>query len=101
MLQRTKDVKLRKAVIGAASADFIGGLCDCAHNILRGNVTLTASQRKVLRRYKHYLRKLTVKKRPLQERRAILQTGSGGFLTALLAPLIGTILPAIVNQFTG
>ena len=41
MLNRTKDTKLRKAILEYADADLISALCECAHNILRGTVRQT------------------------------------------------------------
>ena len=41
MLNRTKNTKLRKAILEHADADLISALCECAHNILRGTVRLT------------------------------------------------------------
>ena len=41
MLNRTKNTKLRKAILEYADADLISALCECAHNILRGTVRLT------------------------------------------------------------
>ena len=34
MLNRTKNTKLRKAILEYADADLISALCECAHNIL-------------------------------------------------------------------
>ena len=39
ILNRTKNAKLRKAILEYADADLRSALCECAHNILRGNRT--------------------------------------------------------------
>ena len=39
MLNRTKNTKLRKAILEHADADLISALCECAHNILSTNNT--------------------------------------------------------------
>ena len=36
VLNRTKNTKLRKAILEYADADLKSALCECAHNILRG-----------------------------------------------------------------
>ena len=38
MLIKTKNAKLRKAILEHADSELIRALCECAHNILRGNV---------------------------------------------------------------
>lgn len=102
LLSRTKkNVALRKAVIAHADADLVCSLCDCAYNILIGNVKISAKQKKVLAKYKNHLRKLANKKVPVKQKRAILQTGSGAFLTALLAPLASTVLLPLLRQTFG
>ena len=56
MLNRTKNTKLRKAILEYADADLISALCECAHNILRGTVRLTPREKVRLRKYKDKLR---------------------------------------------
>ena len=56
MLNRTKNTKLRKAILEHADADLISALCECAHNILRGTVRLTPREKVRLRKYKDKLR---------------------------------------------
>ncbi len=100
LLRRYKgNTNLRKAVITHADADLICSLADCAYNILRGNVKLTPNNRKVLTKFRNNLRKLASKKVPIKRKRAVLQTGSGAFLTALLAPLASTFLPLLRQAF--
>ena len=43
MLIKTKNAKLRKAILEHADPELIRALCECAHNILRGNVKMTRS----------------------------------------------------------
>ena len=50
MLNRTKNTKLRKAILEYADADLISALCECAHNILRGTVRLTPREKVRLRK---------------------------------------------------
>ena len=46
MLIKTKNAKLREAILEHADAELIRALCECAHNILRGNVKMTPRERK-------------------------------------------------------
>jgi hypothetical protein len=59
--------------------------CECADNILRGNVPLPNLQKEKLKRNKAGLRALTKKSVSLKQKKAILQ--KGGFLGSLLAPI--------------
>jgi len=60
---------------------------ECAKNVLRGNVPLTARQKARLRRSKNDLRLLSVKNTSLRKKRQIVQ--KGGFLGDLID--IGTV----------
>ena len=65
-------------------------MCECAHNILKGNVPLKNSHKGRLRQYKNDLQALVKRKTALHERKRILQ--KGGFVGALLAPLAKSLL---------
>lgn len=77
-----------KAVIKAADKDLINTLCECSHNVLKGNVPLTPAQKNRLRRHKRTLRGL-VQKQSLGKKKTLLQ--SGGFLGALLGPVVSLL----------
>ena len=85
--------KLKNVIIKEADKDLISALCDCANNILKGNVPLSQRQKLCLNRHKHLMRKLTQRK-SLAQKKKILQTG--GFLGNLLAPVLG-VLGTILN----
>ena len=75
--------------------DLICLLSECCHNVLKGNVPLTAAQKVKLRRHKDNLRKLSTKKTFIKARKKFLQ--QGGFLGALITP----ILSVLGNLFNG
>lgn len=56
-------------------------------NYLKGNIVLSPSQLKKVRRHKDVLRKLAKSKTSLKQSRSLLQRG--GFISSLLLPLIG------------
>lgn len=90
--------RMRRAILGAADKELIDCLCECAVNILRGNVTLSSEQRERLRKYKNAVRKLANKGVAVKSKRQILQTG--GFLGALLAPLAASLVgPVLTGLF--
>ena len=87
---------MAKAIIKNGDKDLINTICECGHNVLKGNVRLTKPQIARLRRHKHTLRKLTKHRQSLKQKKTLLQTG-GGFLSALLGPVIG-ILGSVLGE---
>lgn len=81
--------KQRSHIINAADQQLIKTICDCAENVLSGNIKINSEQKKRLSRHKSILRELRSKKSWRQKRRKLSQTG--GFLPALLAPLLGVV----------
>ena len=98
MLNRTKNTKLRKAILEHADADLISALCECAHNILRGTVRLTPREKARLRKYKDKLRLIANRILSISRRRREIQQHGGGFLPALLAPLATTVFLPLLRQ---
>ena len=100
MLIKTKNAKLRKAILEYADPELIRALCECAHNILRGNVKMTPQEKERLRKYRSKLLLLALaSKRGLsvkQKRRKLQHTG--GFLPALLAPLAASVVIPLLRQ---
>ena len=78
-----------KALIKSASPELVRTLCECCHNVLKGNVNITSAQKRRLRRHKTSLRTLTRKKLSLKRRKQILQ--KGGFIGALLSPILSVL----------
>ena len=79
--------KVRKAIAKKnCSPEFIKCLCECAKNVLVGNVELSPAHKRQLKRHKRLLRKLVLKKTSLKAKKKIVQTG--GFLGALLGPIV-------------
>ena len=69
--------------------ELICCLCECAKNLLNGNVPITSAQRKKLVVRKESLHKLVRRKVSLKNKKRILQRG--GFLGALLSPIISVL----------
>jgi hypothetical protein len=90
--------KARKHLLSTAPLALCHCVAECAHNMMAGNVKLSSVQIKRLRKHKNKLQKL-VSVKTNKQRKAIMQTG--GFLPALLAPLItiGTsLLGGLLNR---
>lgn len=90
------DHNTAKAVIKAAKPDFICCVSDICFNILNGRVPLKASEKETLAKYKNYIRKIADKRETQKTKRQLIQ--KGGFLGALLKPLIGSVIAPVAKS---
>ena len=81
--------KKRKQFIACCNRETLNCLCECAKNILRGNIKLSRSQLSKLKKHKSAIRNITLKKTPLYTKRKLLQRG--GFISALIGPAISLL----------
>ena len=72
-------------------------LCECALNILHGNVPLTTAQKQKLRCHKNTLRTLGSKKISLTKKKKKLVNQKGGFISALAGPVLGILGELIIG----
>ena len=82
---------VRKSVINNASKDLVLALVECARNVVQGRVALTAGEFKRLRRYNQQLKRLLKASSTEKSKRGVL-VQNGGFLGALLRPILGLLL---------
>ncbi len=82
--------KLNKAIIQAADKDLICCLCECAYNLIKNKDKLSYNHLKQLKVHGKDIKTLAAKKVSVKKKRKILQ--KGGFLAALLAPVVLDIL---------
>ena len=90
----------RKQLLQVGGKDLQLCLDECAVNVLKGHVPLSQKHFSQLKKYKQPLRNLSLRKTSQKKRRQIVQRG--GFLPALLAPIIaslaGTVINAVANR---
>lgn len=106
MTLRREDVLTLKTLSNAKSATRRRAMLDndrtqrllreVAYNVLKGHVPLSPAQLRKLKRYKAGVRLLSCKGTSLRKRLALTQ--NGGFLSALLTPLLGTVLGSVANR---
>ncbi|MCP4364286.1 MAG: hypothetical protein GY800_03185 [Planctomycetes bacterium] len=89
----------RKALLKVADPDLILCLCECVDNILRGNIKLPKKKKDELAKYIKVLRKIQDRTIPKERKRALL-VQNGGFLPALLAPIIA-IAGSLIGDLVG
>ncbi len=78
----------RDGILKGADKELVYTICECIDNCLNGNVKLTGNQVAKLKRKKAVLRRLRDKKVSVTQKKKLL-VQHGGFLSALLAPVIG------------
>ena len=87
------------SIIKDADKDFIDCVSECFCNILKRNIALTPKQKSKLLKYKTALRSVAKKSTSLKKKKALIQ--KGGFLSALIGPLLGAVIPAVSSLFKG
>ena len=85
-----------QVILKGADKDLLKCLSECAYNILRGNVKLKPAEKARLTKYKQKLRKVADKKTSLKQKQKLVQTG--GFLPALLAPLLTSVIAPLAGE---
>ena len=88
----------RTALLRKADKKLVRYICECALNLLYGGFSLSKNQKSSLRKHRNFLRQLADPSRNLDSKKKIIVQKGGGFLTALLAPLIGTVLASLVTK---
>ena len=87
--------KTRKTLIKKhCNRDFVGCIVECVKNLLKGNVPLNSAQKKKLKLKRRTLPEFALKKTSQVKKRKLIQ--SGGFLGALLGPII-SVLGSLFN----
>ena len=81
--------QLVKKIIQSADKSLITALSECAYNILRGNISLSPSEKKRLTKFKENLRALARRRTSLKNKKEVIQ--KGGFIP-LLAPIVAPLL---------
>ena len=87
--------RARREYVRKCDRQFVDCISECAKNVIKGNVPLSSRQMTQLRRKRYDLRALSKKKTSLRAKRKILQ--KGGFLTALLPPVLSVLASLLTN----
>ena len=87
-----------KAILKTAESDLIKCLCECACNIIKGNVQLTSKQKSKLSKHKSHLRQLSDKRIPLTKKKNTL-VKHGGALLPLMLPAVFSALSFLPKLF--
>jgi hypothetical protein len=88
--------KEKKKLIASCKKKDIHAICECAENVLVGNVPLTPQQKKRLKKHKKALIKLANTNIDWKKKKRFIQQKGSGLLTTLL----GVAVPALISLFT-
>lgn len=80
--------KVRKQILEKANLVLIKSIVECIDNVLKGNIFLKKQCKDKLKKYKSILRKIFSAEKKLSAKKKIIVQSGGGFLPALLAPVI-------------
>src|SRR6266850_6735903 len=84
---------VRIPIIKSCTQDQTLALCECADNILRGNVILSEKEKKSIGKHKDTLRRIAGKG-TWRQKKKIIQTGEG---LPAIAAILSVVIPAIIE----
>lgn len=96
LLKLLKKARKKSIFLKKCSNSVVKCVCECALNLLRGNIPLTQRQKSRLASYKRTLRTLSKKKVPLFKKRRLLVQKGEGFLSFLI-PAAVSVLTTLIN----
>lgn len=85
----------RRALINRADLKLVRCICECALNILKGNVPLKPSEKKRLSKHKTFLRKLAKIGKSLKTKKKIINQKGGSLLPLILGPVVSALISKI------
>lgn len=88
----------RLALLRTADDSLVKSICECALNTLEGNVALSRGQKSRLGRHRQTLRRLACNRGSWKTKKRIIVQRGNGFLTLLLAPILGTLVSSLISK---
>ena len=85
------NAKQREGILRGADKELVYCLCECALNVLQGNVHLQPGEKSGLKKYRHRMRTLTDKKIGVGKKKQLLLKQKGGWVSALILPILGIL----------
>ena len=90
--------KLQKAILCTSDDDFIKCLSECCHNICKGNIKLSEKEESELKKHCAAVRQLASRSVSLKRKRQVLQQKGSGLITAVVAPILASLLLTALNN---
>ena len=98
-LMSSASTQARRRIITQASDDLILALVDAAKMVIKGKVALSPNQLRAVRRHKQDFQKVIKPRTSIRQLKKVYQVG--GFVPALLGPLLKIGLPIISGVLGG
>jgi hypothetical protein len=92
------DTATQRRVLKLADKRLIAVICEVCYNTLQGVVRLREREKKILGKHKTHLRLIAARGECWKQKKKRLLQSGGGFLTAVLAPLVATALGALLRK---
>jgi len=86
----------RQAILREADPKLVKAICECALNVINGNVPLSVSQKQRLSPHKSTLRSLADKRKSNKARKRLI-VQRGGFVGVLLRAIIPTLASLLLK----
>lgn len=100
LVAKTKSPSKRRKLLELANREQIRAICDCIKNAAYNpKIELTKEQKRALKNHKGVLMQLAHTKQPISKQKEIL-IQHGGFLSALIAPILGIAGSLLGDFFT-
>lgn len=87
----------RKALLAKADTSLVKSLCECALNILSGNVALKTSEKARLKKHVKFLRRLANEKGSWSGKRKVIVQHGAGIIPYIIAPILDIALRSILK----
>jgi hypothetical protein len=91
----SKSKKYRDAILHKADKELVEAICECVHNIIKGNIPIKSTDRNQLLKFRKILHNLLEKKNFKQKKKILIQHGA--FLNVLV-PLVVTGLSSLLSS---
>lgn len=92
------DEKLNRAILRHSNDELIKFLAECCYNVLEGEVPLSPSRKKQLRKYRQLLRKIIDARVTVPQKRKIIIQSGNGFIAALIPAVIGAVASLLSSR---
>ena len=92
------DSSQRSALLRSADLSFVRCICECALNVLEGNIKISNHSKNKLKKHVHVLRRLINNQDNFRKKKKVLLQSGGSFLPALLAPLLATLVSRLFDR---
>lgn len=95
-LCRTKNKTKLKSVLREGGEDLMSCICECALNLIKGNVPVTSNQFTRLKKHKRTLRVLSDKKLSKKKKKHIVNQKGAGLFPLIFTPIIKALAGSIL-----